>query len=171
MDFAYSLGATVVVNQVGRVPDDPDDQQWATMLEALHDIGRHSQLCGATLAAETGSESGSDLKRLIDALPDGSIGVTFDPGNLIVNGHSASDALPLFASHVLHVQARDGVRDLARGRGLEVTLGRGSVDFPELLGTLEDAGYRGYYTIVRDASNDPVREIGDAIMYLKQLNG
>ncbi len=42
--------------------------------------------------------------------------------------------------------------NLARGRGLDVPLGRGSVDYPALLGSLEERGYRGYFTIQRDAT-------------------
>jgi sugar phosphate isomerase/epimerase len=87
----------------------------------------------------------------------------------VANGFSARSALESLASHVLHVHAKDAVRDLAQGRGMEVPLGRGSVDFPELIGTLEEREYRGYYVIERDRSDDPVYEIGQAVKYLKSL--
>jgi L-ribulose-5-phosphate 3-epimerase len=58
---------------------------------------------------------------------------------------------------------------LARGRGLEVPLGRGSVDYPALLGALEERGYRGYFTIQRDTASDPETEIGQAVKYLRSL--
>ena len=44
---------------------------------------------------------------------------------------------------MLHVHATDGTRDLAHGRGIEVQLGRGLAEFPELLGILEEHQYRG----------------------------
>ncbi|MEK6249266.1 MAG: sugar phosphate isomerase/epimerase, partial [Planctomycetales bacterium] len=66
---------------------------------------------------------------------------------------------------------KDGVRDLSRGRGLEVALGRGSADFPELLGTLEQHDFRGYLAIERGESEDPVFEIGQAVKYLQSLEG
>ena len=77
--------------------------------------------------------------------------------------------LQLLAAYVLHVHAKDGVRDLAQGRGLEVPLGRGSVDFPELLGTLEERDFRGYYMIERENCQDPVFEVGQAVKYLRSL--
>jgi sugar phosphate isomerase/epimerase len=139
------------------------------LLEVLADLGHHGEHVGALLAAETGSESGADLARLLQALPAGTVGVNFDPGNLIVNGFSASEALETLGPHVLHVHAKDGVRDLAIGRGVEVPLGRGSADLPALLGMLEERGYRGYFTIERSGGSDPVGEIGHAVQFLKSL--
>ena len=168
MDFAYQIGADVVVNQIGRVPEEAKGPEWDSLLESLTDIGKHGQRCGAVLAAETGSESGSTLAKLIEALPDGSLFVNFDPGNLIINSFSAEEALRILAPHIRHVHAKDGVRDLAQGRGLEVPLGRGSVDFPTVLAVLEQCNYRGYLTIERENSSDPVGEVGAAVSYLRQ---
>lgn len=169
MKFAYSLGAAVVVNQIGRVPPQSEGPEWDTLVQVLSDIGHFGQHVGAWLAAETGSEEGTDLARLIAALPVGTVGVTFDPGNLIVNGFSARSALDCLGEHVLHVHAKDGVRDLAQGRGLEVPLGRGSVDFPELIGKLEEREFRGFYMIERENCRDPVFEIRQAVQYLRSL--
>lgn len=169
MRMAHSLGARVVINQVGRVPSEASGRNWDLLVEAVSDLGRYGERSGALLAAETGSESGEDLARLLQAVPAGTVGVNFDPGNLIINGFSASAALEVLAPHVLHVHAKDGVRDLAIGRGLEVPLGRGSADFPNLLGVLEQHDYRGYFTIERSGGDDPIFEIGQAVKYLHSL--
>ncbi|HEY4310713.1 MAG TPA: sugar phosphate isomerase/epimerase family protein [Pirellulales bacterium] len=169
MRLAQELGSAVVVNQVGQVPENTEATDWPTMLEALTDIGSFGNRIGATLAAETGSESGDDLARLVAALPDGALGITFNPGNLIINGFSPSDALTALGRNVIFVHAKDGVRDRARGRGDEVPLGRGSADFPALLGTLEDFAYRGYLCIERERAQDPIFEIGQAVEYLASL--
>jgi sugar phosphate isomerase/epimerase len=52
---------------------------------------------------------------------------------------------------------------------VEVQLGRGSVDFPELLAKLAERGYRGYFTVLRNDAADPAAEIGQAIKYLRSL--
>ena len=169
MRFAYELGTNVVVNQIGRVPEDPEDANFDLLRQALSDIGAEGLRCGATLAARTGTESGETLLQLIKAIPDGSLSIDFDPGNLIINGFSASDAIKSLARHVVHVHARDGVQDLSKGRGLEVALGRGSADFPFLLGTLEEQGYRGWLTVQRDESEDPVTEISQAASFLHNV--
>jgi sugar phosphate isomerase/epimerase len=170
MSMAYKLGASVVVNQVGMVPAEGEDEQgWALMYDALHDLGRHAQQAGAWLSAETGSESGADLLRLVKALPEGSLGVTFNPGNLIIHGFSAHDALEQLGEHVMYVHAKDAIRDLAIGRGLEVPLGRGTADIPNLVGVLAERGYRGYFAVERENAENPVEEMGMAVEYLASL--
>jgi sugar phosphate isomerase/epimerase len=169
MRFAADLGASVVVNQVGLIPPEADQEEWSRLLEALTDLGAYGQRVGAWLAAETGSEEGTDLARLVAALPSGCVGVTFNPGNLIVNGFSARDAVDSLGSHVVYVRAKDGVRDLAQGRGVETPLGRGAADFPEIIGALEEHNYRGYYTVTREGTANPVPEVGQAIQYLRGI--
>ncbi len=112
MKLAYQLRTPIVVNQVGRVPDDVEDPQWTTLVESLSDLGRHGERIGAFLAAQTGSEDGQHLRRLLDALETNAVGVAFHPGNLIVNGFSAQDAVEHLGERVVYVQAADGVRDL-----------------------------------------------------------
>lgn len=169
MQFAYQLGAPVVLNQVGQVPADTDDPEWELLVQALTDLGQYGQHVGVFLAAGTGSESGPDLKRLLDVLPEGSLAVNLDPGNLVINGFSASEAARVLAPHVHYVYARDAIRDLARGRGLEVSLGSGTVDFPELLGILEEHRYGGYFTVNRQTSGDAVTEVAQAIKFLTSI--
>ena len=169
MKFAHDLGASVVVNQVGRVPAESSGAAWQQLVDVLRDLGNWGQHVGALLAAETGSESGADLARLLAAVPQGIVGANLDPGNLIVNGFSTIDAVHALGPAILHVHAKDGVRDLAQGRGLEVPLGRGACDFPAVLGALEEHGYRGYFTIERSAGDDPLYEIGQAVKYLKEM--
>ena len=169
MQMAYALGAQVVVNQIGRVPSDLPDASWDTLRQALVDLGGYGQRVGAFLAARTGSEAGADLARLISALPAGVLAVDFDPGSLIINGFSASDAIRALAPHVLHVHANDAVRDLAQGRGIETPLGRGSVDFLEMLSVLEEQEYRGYLTVERQNSANPVADVAQGVEYLRNL--
>ena len=169
LDFAYSLGTSVVVNHVGRVPEDPASSGWQTLTEVLRDLGEYSQKAGAWLVAKTGSESADDLQRLFEALPEGSLGIDLDPGNLVVNGYSPEAVIRNLGQHIMHVHARDGVRDKAQGRGMEVPLGRGSADFPQLLGLLEEREYRGWFTLLRERSDNPVNELAAGVQFLKNL--
>ncbi len=168
MQLAYALGSSVVVNHLGRVPTAEGDQPRRTMLlEVLGDLGQHGLHVGAQLAAETGTESGADLAALLEELPDGSLGVDFNPANLLLNDFSPGEALEALARWVLHVHATDAVRDLAGGSAHPVPLGQGAVDFPSLLGTLAGGGYRGYYTIRPSGDIDPLREVSETVAYLR----
>lgn len=173
MSMAYELGCHVVVNDIGPVPDDRDSPQWQTLTEALSDLGNHAQRCGAFLAARTTTSSGngSGLKTLIDFLPLHSLVIDFDPASFILSEHSATEAMELLAEHVANFRARDAVRDFSLGRGVEVELGRGSIDWATLLGTLEQKNYSGYITIDRDAQSNPVMQCAQGLEYLTNLFG
>lgn len=169
MSLAHDIGTNVVVNSIGPVPPESDAESRSTMLMALTDIGRHGQRVGATLAAETGTESGADLAEFMSHLPPGTLGVDFNPANLVVHGHSPTAAIRALAEHVLHIHANDATRDLALGRGIQVALGQGSAEFPELLGVLEEQQYRGYITVSSRAGDDAIGAIRQGLEFLRNL--
>ena len=169
LQFAYQLRAPIVVNHVGRVPAESAGPAWESLVQVLTDLAEYGQRTGARLAAQTGSESGADLARLLAALPPQGVAIDFDPGNLLIAGFSPGEAIAALGPDVAQLRARDAVRDLSRGRGLEVPLGRGSVDFPAILGTLEERGFRGSVVVGRETAEDPEGEIVAAIEYLKNL--
>lgn len=169
MTMAYDLGCSVVTNRIGRVVEEVSDERRSTMVQALSDLGNFSQKSGAWLATQTGFEEPKLLKQLFDSLPPMAIGVDFDPAQLIINGFSPVEAMQELGQSVMHFRARDAVHDLSQGRGLEVQLGRGSVDLPALLGILEEQSYSGYFTIERDEQADVVIQCQQAIQYLDNM--
>lgn len=168
MHLAFGLGAGVVVNHVGRVPSE-DSAEWTLLREVLNDLGRYGQRTGALLAAETGEESGPELAKLLAALEPGAIGVDFDPGNLIVGGYSAQEALEALGPSILHVHLSDARRDTPGGRGRLVGLGEGTADLPALLGGLEAGDYRGWLTIRLPESANPIAAAAQAMQYMRRL--
>jgi sugar phosphate isomerase/epimerase len=169
MQFAYQLGARVLVNHVGQIPEENQGAEWDLLVEVLSDLGRFGQHVGVTLAAETGAESGERMADLLASLTPGAVGVNYDPGGLVVNGYSPRDALTSLVDHVVHVHATDGVRDRAQGRGIETLLGRGSADFPELMAILEERHYSGFFTVERRQPSEPLAEVRQGVEYLKNL--
>ncbi len=168
MSAAFELGSHVVVNQLGAIPDDVAAPEWAVLLQALTDLGRHGQRVGAWLAARTGADDGERLANLIAALPSGMLGVDFDPGSLVINGYLPEAAMRRLADHVVSFRAFDAVRD-SSGRGTHVQLGRGSVDFPLLLSLLEEKHYQGFVIVERQAEREAVQNCQQTIEYLKRL--
>lgn len=169
MRFAYSLGASVVVNAVGYIPEDVNHPAYDQLQVSLGDLAGYGQHVGAMLACETGSEPVERLVGMIESLADQTIGIAFNPANLLVNDCYSEDAIGICASRTLVVTARDAVRDLARRRGLDVQLGRGSIDFPHILGRLEQQQYSGWYIVDRPDSDQPIEDIGNAIQFLRAL--
>ena len=169
MQFAYDLGARILINHVGAIPAENEGSEWSLLVEVLTDLGRFGQHIGVMLAAETGAESGERMAQLLASLAPGTVGINFDPGGLLVNGFSPRAALEALAGNVLHVHATDGVRDRSQGRGIETLLGRGSADFSELVAILEQQHYSGYYTVERQQPRDAQAEVRQAVEYLRNL--
>lgn len=168
MRLARDLRADVVINRVGRVSEDANDPRQLRMVEALTAIAAYGDRVGARLAAQTGGENPLHLARFVAALPEHSVGVDLHPTGLIFGGYPPQEAVEVLGPHVLHVHACDAVRDAA-GRANEVQLGRGSAELPELLGRLTEFDFRGWVTIERRESAQPLSDIENAVMYLRAL--
>lgn len=169
LSLAYELGATVVVNSIGRIPEDEGSGGWRLLIEALTDIGSHSHRCGATLAADTGYDDPALLLRLIQALPPKSLGINLNPAELIRHGYATLDAASQLSEHIVHVDALDAVRDSGSHSDSYVALGRGSADIPGIMGILEDRGFRGYWTVQATKGPEGSKSVLQAIQFLKGL--
>ncbi len=168
MRLAYELGARLVVNRLGDLPEDRASPEYRLMREALTDLGQYGMRAGATLAVRTGPQSGDQLVGLLGDLPEGSLAIDFDPAGLIVHTHSPGEAIQALAPWVASVRACDAVRDLSQGRAVAVPLGRGSVDFAELFSVLERQQFSGYI-LVEGQPPEPEQRVADGIAYLKSL--
>lgn len=167
MDLAYKLGARTVINSIGFVPDDVDDPRYESLQAVMQDLGRYGAKMGAFLAAETGAESGETLAGLISKDEDGFVAVALNPGQLVVNRHNVIDAVKALQERIQVVCATDGVLDLAAGRGVNVPIGEGTADFPQIFATLENFGFCGPCVVGRE--NSSLAELQQGVQYLGNL--
>ncbi|QDV44795.1 Xylose isomerase-like TIM barrel [Stieleria neptunia] len=167
MALAYKLKSRTVINSIGFIPDDENDPRYESLQAVLSDLGRYGAKVGACLAAETGAESGQSLADLLDKDEEGFVAVALNPGQLIVNRHSVSEAVKALKDRIQVVCATDGVLDLAAGRGLHVPIGEGTADFPQVFATLEDVGFRGPCIVGRGDSS--LAELQQGVEYLGNL--
>lgn len=168
MQFAYDLGASVLTTRVGPIPADGEGTSYPLLCEVLNDLARHGNHVGVTLAVVPVAESPETLGKLFDSVKAGPIGVDFDPAAFAIAKHSPSQAIRDLYSYVVHVQARDGLREFDGG-GVEVLLGRGEVDWVELLPLLDEIEYRGWTTVVRTQGDDKLGDMTRAIKFLRQV--
>jgi len=168
LELAYRLGTSVLAATIGPIPSDQDPAARRLLVEVLGELGRYGQRVGATLAAETGTESGPTAAALLAELPEGTLAIDLNPGRLIVNGHSPLEAARVLGPAIVHVHVSDASAG-ASGLGDYVGVGLGEADFPGLLGALDEWNYRGYFTIQAFFSGDPVRQVARAIDYLRGL--
>lgn len=168
LEFAYQLCVPVVVARVGAIPSEKDSAEYKLLIDVLNDIARHGNRVGATLAITPTRDSAVGLKDLISRVTEGHVGINFDPAVFAMNGRDAVAAYRELHEQVLHVTARDGVRDID-GSGQEVAFGRGDVDWPELIALLTEAEYHGWLTVDRTNSDDAFRDVERALAYLRNV--
>ncbi len=168
MQFAYQLKASIVTARVGRIPDDPESEDYQVLCAVLNDLARYGNRVGATLAITPGNESPETLSRLIENVTEGPIGINCDPAVFVMSGHDPAEALRALHELILHVQVRDALRDVDGG-GLEVPVGRGEVQWDEFLAVIDEAAFHGWLTVERTTGDDKLNDVARAIEYLNRL--
>jgi len=168
MQFASRLGAKVLIGNLGSLPSAKNGDQRAALTDAIGHLATYGDRVGVRLAAQA-TATPPELAEWIKTLPEGTLSFDLHPAALIAQGDLPREFAATVGTHIAHVHAVDGVHDLASGQGVEVELGRGTADFPELLGILEEFGYRDWLTIERRSSRQPVEEIGNAVKFLRSL--
>lgn len=170
MSLAYRLGAPLVVNQIGTVPQQPEDPQYQSLAAVISDLGRHGTRVGSVLAAETGTETGASLAGLLAADENAFVAAALNPGKLIINRFSVEEAVRELNDRIRVVMATDAVLDLAAGRGIQVALGQGTADYPAIIAGLENRDFSGYFVVGdEEATPRSAEAAGEAIEYLSNL--
>lgn len=171
MTLSYELGPRKVVVSVGRVPEDPADPSASTLTEALLALGHHGDRVGATLALETGLESGATLARYLRTFDTGGLAVNFDPANLIMGQFDPYESVLALGDLVIHTHAREARAASTNRAAQEVLLGNGDLDWYRYLGALEEIGYHGWLTVDPQGGNDRLRDVTHGVAFLRRLVG
>ena len=165
MDLAADLEVDVITSHIGTLPEDDTAKEWEVGLDAMGQIAEHGEKVGVRLASETGPESADLLKKFLDRVPGNVVGVNYDPANLVMRGFDQIGGVEVLADYIFHTHAKDGTAEPQQ----EVPLGEGDVDFPAWVAALDKIGYDGFLTIEREVGDTPVKDITEAVKYLRTL--
>lgn len=129
--IAERLGMELVTFHAGFIPHDASDPERATMVDRVRTVADIFADHGVRLALETGQESATTLAELLDELGRESVGVNFDPANMVLYGMGDPiEAFRLLLPRVVQVHLKDATASEHPGTwGTEVALGRGDVDW------------------------------------------
>ena len=162
--FAEAAGCSGIATHIGFVSEDRDDPDRIAVIEAVRRIADEAAEREMTFALETGQESADVLLDFLHEINRDNVGVNFDPANLIMYGTGDPiRALGVVGQHVITVHAKDGDPPSPGDRnalGKEQPLGKGRVDFPALLKTLQTFSYHGPLFIEREI-DDPEQRMRD----------
>ncbi|HTN00328.1 sugar phosphate isomerase/epimerase family protein [Planctellipticum variicoloris] len=168
MTAAWQLQARVLCFRAGTIPAEEDSPEYKLLLQVLQDLAAHANHVGVALALTPVNDSAESLRRLINQVQTGPLGIDFDPAQFAMTGRSVNESLRALHDLVWHVQLRDGLKDFAGG-GDEVPVGQGVVDWIEVLALLSEADYRGWLTAVRTQGNDRAADLTRAIQHVGRV--
>jgi len=186
IEMAKELETDVVTTHIGVVPEDVNHDRYKIMQDACYQLAEFADSIDAHFAVETGPETSANLKKFLDSLGSKGVGVNLDPANLVmVTGDDPVQAVHNLKDYIVHTHAKDGKQlfylepEIVYGvkkdviieddSFIEVPLGEGSVDFPNYLKALEEIGFKGFLTIEREVGDDPAKDIGNAVTFLRDI--
>lgn len=173
-DITRKLGTDMLSVHIGFVPEDHADPKHDVMVDRARRLADALGERGVKLVMETGQESPENLVAFMDAVGRPNLGVNFDPANMILYGVGEPvDAVTLLKDRIMHVHMKDANWSAKPKQewGEEVVLGTGEADIPRIVSKLRAQGYTGTLAIEREAGNQRIADITEAIRLLKSLLG
>lgn len=167
VDLAMELESPIVTTHIGTIPEDwKETKEGKMMFEAVKEVAKYAENRGAFLASETGPESPDLMKEFLDAVDSKGIAVNYDPANLVMRGFDYLGGVKILAPYIVHTHAKDGIR--RDGRGREVALGDGDVNWDAYIAEMHSIGFDGFFTIEREVGDDPIADIKKAVDFLRR---
>ncbi len=174
-DFARRLGVDAIGLHIGFIPEEPDDPNYAPLVETVRELARYCSGNGQHLHLETGQETAETLLRFIKDVDAPNLAVNFDPANMILYGSGEPlPALRLLGRYVRSVHCKDARWSDTPGQewGVETLLGEGQVNMAAFVAVLDEIGYQGPLTIEREiAGEEQARDIEKGVQLLRRLMG
>lgn len=162
--IARELGLSLVSFHAGFLPHEREDPERARLLDRLRQLADVFEAQGVRLALETGQETAETLDEVLAELDHPSVGVNFDPANMLLYGMGDPvEALRRLAPHVLQIHIKDAVRSETSGEwGAEVPVGTGEVDWTSFFQVCDDSQLFCGLMIEREAGDERVRDMQTA---------
>ena len=169
--YAKKIGVDRVAAHIGFVPEDETNPLYAGIVAAVQKICDALAQDDQVFALETGQETASTLRRLIDDVARPNLRVNFDPANMILYGNDEPiPATEKLAPFIDGVHCKDGCWPTEEGKlGEEKPLGEGDVNIEAWVGKLMEIGYTGPLTIEREISGDQQKK--DILAAVALLDG
>jgi L-ribulose-5-phosphate 3-epimerase len=165
--LAGAHGVKLVTFHAGFIPHEEGAQR-DELFARLREVARVFRDNGARIAFETGQESAETLAHALDLLGDDTIGVNFDPANMILYGMGDPvAAVARLAPRIAQVHIKDALPTATAGTwGSEVRVGTGAVDWPAFLAEIARVPATVRLAVEREAGDDRIGDIRAAIELL-----
>jgi sugar phosphate isomerase/epimerase len=167
-DVTVKLGVKYLSMHAGFI-DESDVSYSEIFYERITSLADAAGEKDIMLLLETGQETAKELRTFLEELDHPSIGVNFDPANMILyDKGNPIEAVKILAPWVKHIHIKDANRTTKPGTwGAEVPWGNGQVQSEAFLKTLGEIGFEGTLAIEREAGDD---RFGDVKLAAERLS-
>jgi len=160
VDITVKLGVKYIMMHAGFIDHTNEAyvKNFYDRIRTLADAAGDKQI---TLLLETGQETAEELREFLEMLNHPSVGVNFDPANMILYGKGEpKEAVKVLANWIKHIHVKDALPTETPGTwGSEVPWGDGKVECDKFLTILQEVGFDGVLGIEREAGDDRIGDI------------
>ena len=155
-----SLGVRWLTMHAGFIESD-DAARARRLRDRLVELADAAGQRGLVLLMETGQETAAALRGFLEEVNHPSLGVNFDPANMILYGKGDPvEAVDVLGPWIRHVHVKDARRAREPGAwGSEVPWGEGEVGGQAFLAALKRVGFADSLAIEREAGDDRLGDI------------
>jgi len=159
--IAAEAGIELITFHAGFIPHGASDPQRTKMLGRLRQLSAVFQDAGCRVALETGQESAETLVEVLLELDQPSIGVNFDPANMILYGMGDPIvSLDLLAPYIAQLHVKDALPSDQPGQwGSEEPAGAGAVDWQAFFEVLDRHQLDRDLIIEREAGDQRIDDV------------
>ncbi len=155
LDAAHALGSGIVrvfAFHRKNTPSTRDDlRRAADQFPPLLELARQAKVTvGLENEFTTMVDSGAETRDLLALINDPSVGVVWDPCNIVFlpgAGNVVKEDYPLVADRVIHYHVKDAKKENGKPPQHCVELGMGEVDHPLQISELKKAGFKGWVSL------------------------
>lgn len=171
--IAAELGIHLVTFHAGFIPHDPADPERSVLIHRLREMDDAFANEGVRIAFETGQESAQTLLEALDEIHRPTVGVNFDPANMILYGMGdPNEAVRALGPRIAQAHVKDAVATDTPGTwGREVAAGTGEVNWAAFFAALAELPQRVDVLVEREAGERRREDIRTALELIQSHRG
>lgn len=171
IDFCREADIPAVHAHFGFIPENPKDILYIEFVGIMKNIGEYALKRGIDVYFETGQETPITLRRAIEDVGTGNLYVNYDTANLLMyDKANPLDGLQILDKYVKSLHAKDGKYPTDTYKlGQEMAIPEGDVDFPKIISTLKNIGFKGAITIEYELAGSDKEYMLKTKKYLENL--
>lgn len=170
-EIANELNLKLVTFHAGFLPHEESDPNFTKLMNRIELIAELFSDKNIDLGFETGQETADTLKIFLEKLNKPSVGVNFDPANMILYAKGdpikALNTLSPFLKQC-HIKDATTTKEPSTW-GEEVVVGTGEVDWSAFFTALKTLGFDGDCCIEREAGDQRIIDIRSASEFVGKL--